>query len=123
MNRSHSIRSQRSLALLACFCIVAALIDFPILASDDNLDEFVPEVSISITDDETDSDADWILEASLLQPIPLVLPSLEEQPRAALPLPHQYHLTFPRRAVVNFCFLLAAALEASSLARTRLVVE
>ncbi|MCA9122259.1 MAG: TonB-dependent receptor [Planctomycetaceae bacterium] len=44
-------------------------------------------MSISITDDASDSEAeaDWLLEASLLQPQPLLLPSLEEQPNALLP--------------------------------------
>ncbi len=86
MYRCYLVRVSRCCALqVACYWLAAVLSDIAVFAADEDRNRFDPAVSVSISDDSIESDGDWILEASLFQPQPLLLPSMEEQPETALP--------------------------------------
>ena len=70
--------------LATCWVAVVVFYVAAVVSADEN-EEFCPDVSISMTDHGVESEADRILEAALLQDVPLLLPSLEAQPTTALP--------------------------------------
>lgn len=84
MRRSNIASSKIQLVgLLLCSCTATlASINTASCRADDP--DFDAEVQVSIDDDTVDTE-DWLLEAALLQPQPLLLPSLEAQPTTALP--------------------------------------